>query len=412
MSMLKHFVLNPTIAVERKDEVLNIILPFEKKKIQTNLHFSKVIEMVKEPSSLEELEEKGLTGKVLELLLGESIIIPQEVHSLYRNGLVTQPKDTIGEKLDLNQLKNKGFNHRFCFLGIPVSYEHKGNMSPVNGTALIRSNIKLFDPIPSDEEYLLDMNYSRSFKAKSVTPYDAGDVSYDSRIETIEDVNKKVSYIVDKMSDHQLKPIVLGGDHTVTYPVVSTLMDKYENLTIIHFDAHTDRYESQLRNTNGLTIGNVFSELMKEKNFYKLIQVGIRQFERKSTNEMGLSNSLYVYSSNDIHSMENATSIFSTLDRNTPIYISFDVDVLDPVHAPEVAWPVIGGISYHQASSLMEYLSTHFNVVGADFVEVCAGDKKPNLAALSAANLATQLILNQHNKTYRGEENETGYQTK
>ncbi|MCA1065306.1 arginase family protein [Rossellomorea sp. AcN35-11] len=408
MNMSKQYVLNPTISVEHKGHFLNIILPYQKKKLQTNLQFSKVVELMKEPNSLEVLEGKGLTGNVLAFLLDESIIIPQEAHSIYRNGLVIQPKNTIGKKLDLNQLENKEFNHRFCFLGIPVSYEHKGNMSPVDGTSLIRSNIKLFDPASSDEEYLVDMNHSRSFKAENVTPYDVGDVSYDSRIETIEDVNKKVRYIVDKMSENHLKPIVLGGDHTVTYPVVSTLMDKYENMTIIHFDAHTDRYESQLRNTKGLTIGNVFSELMKEKHFHQLIQVGIRQFERKYSNDMGISSNVRVYSSNDIHTMEDVTSIFSTVDKNTPIYVSFDVDVLDPSNAPEVAWPVIGGITYHQASLLMEYLSTHFNVVGADFVEVCAGDQKPNLAALSVANLATQLVLNQHNQTYRGEENEHG----
>jgi agmatinase len=411
MSMSKTFILNPTVSVEPNDQFLNIILPFQKKKLQTNLHFSKVIEIVEEPNSLERLEKRGLTGKVLQFLLKESIIIPEEAHSLYKNGLVTHSKDIIGKKVDLNQLENKEFNQQFCFLGIPVSYEHKGNMSPVNGTSLIRSNIKLFDQPSSEEEYLLDMNHSRSFKAGNVFPYDAGDVSYDARVETIEDVNKKVKYLVDKMSDHQLKPIVLGGDHTVTYPVVSSLLEKHENLTIIHFDAHTDRYESQLRNTNGLTIGNVFSELMKENNFYKLIQVGIRQFERKSSNIVDSPDNVLVYSSNDIHTMADVTTIFSTIDQNTPVYLSFDVDVLDPSIAPEVSWPVIGGITYHQASYLIEYVSTHFNIVGADFVEVCAGERKPNLAALSVANLATQLVLNQHNQTYRGDENECNDQT-
>ncbi|AST93577.1 hypothetical protein BC6307_21055 [Sutcliffiella cohnii] len=398
------YVINPSLSVKERDDDVLIVLPHERKKLQASKQFIKVLKIIEKPIELASVEELGINNKVLQFLLGEKILVPERDVQYYQNGLINHPKDTIGKKIDIMKINsNTEFQGQFCFIGVPVSYENKGLNSPVHGTSQIRANIKLFDTLSSldfqkEEEFIFDLNHSKSYVGSDVVPYDIGDIIYDSRSESINDVNNKVKFIVKKVSDHKLKPLVLGGDHTITYPVVSTLMERYKNLTIIHFDAHTDRYESRLRNIQGLTIGNVFSELMKEKNFHQLVQVGIREFDKKDHNSIDLEDRVTIHSANKIHMLKDVTSIFSSLDKNNPVYISFDVDVLDPAYAPEVAWPVIGGLHYHQVSSLISHLCSNFNIVGADFVEVCAGNRKPNLAALSAANLATLITLNQNKK--------------
>lgn len=401
----ENFVINPSVLVKDSDKDVFIILPHEKKKIQASKHINKVLKTIEKPIDLLSMEKLGINVSVIKFLLDETILIPENEVKLHKNGLIRHPRNTIGQKIDIFKIEsNANFHGQFCFLGIPVSYEVNGLYSPLHGTSQIRANIQLFDSLDSfselqrKEEYIIDLNYSKTYIGSEVLPYDLGDISYDARIESISDINEKVEFLVKKMAEHNLKPLVLGGDHTITYPVVATLLEIHNNLTIIHFDAHTDRYENRLRNIQGLTIGNVFSELMKEKNFHQLVQVGIREFEKRDHILDHLDDRLKVHSANKIHSLNDITSIFSTLDKNNPIYLSFDVDVLDPAYAPEVAWPVIGGLSYYQTSTLIDYLSRNFNIVGADFVEVCAGERKPNLAALSAANLATLLTLNQNKK--------------
>ncbi|MFJ7941156.1 arginase family protein [Peribacillus sp. NPDC096622] len=412
MNCNKKYIINPSIKTDQDDTHLTIILPYEKKKIRFSHPFNKVLDLIAKPIELNQLIDYGISNEIFNFLHDENILIPIENSKLYEYGLLKQPENIIGKKLALSSLKqDMNFEGQCCFIGVPVSFEHKGILSPISGTSQIRSNIKIFD-LPSgsdadipDEEYIYDTNRNQFYKRKDVLPFDLGDICYDARMETMYDVNQKINFTVNKIVEHGLKPIALGGDHTITYSIVSSLMEYHDSITIIHFDAHTDRYEGRYKNKDGLTIGNVFSEIMKNKKFHKLYQVGIREFETKSNSLQVQEDSCHIHTAHEIHSLEDVTSIFSTLDKNDPIYISFDIDVLDPVYAPEVAWPVIGGLNFHQVFTLITYLSQHFNVIGADFVEVCAGEKKFNLAALSAAKLATLIALNQKRKiTNRGEE--------
>jgi len=154
-----------------------------------------------------------------------------------------------------------------------------------------------------------------------------------------------------------LMPISLGGDHSITYPIVRAFARKYKELSILHFDAHPDIYDSYQGNRN--SHASPFARIMEEKLVKRLVQVGIRTFtahQREQVRKYG------------VESIEMRNLIGNLqLEFDTPVYISFDIDALDPAFAPGVSHREPGGLSTRQAIDLIQRLKG--KVVGADIVE-------------------------------------------
>jgi arginase len=154
-----------------------------------------------------------------------------------------------------------------------------------------------------------------------------------------------------------LTPISLGGDHSITHPVVRAFAKKYKDLSVLHFDAHPDIYDSYQGNRN--SHASPFARIMEQKLVKRLVQVGIRTFtadQREQVKKFGVESI----------EMRNITSNLQ-LEFDSPVYISFDVDALDPAFAPGVSHREPGGLSTRQAIDLIQRLKG--KVVGADIVE-------------------------------------------
>jgi agmatinase len=154
-----------------------------------------------------------------------------------------------------------------------------------------------------------------------------------------------------------LTPISLGGDHSITYPIVRALARKYKDLSILHFDAHPDLYDSYQGNRN--SHASPFARIMEQKLVKRLVQVGVRTFnahQREQAKKFGVE-TIEMYQLRD-----NLQLVF-----DAPVYISFDVVALDPAFAPGVSHREPGGLSTRQAIDLIQRLKG--KVVGADIVE-------------------------------------------
>ncbi|HEV8429857.1 MAG TPA: agmatinase [Pyrinomonadaceae bacterium] len=154
-----------------------------------------------------------------------------------------------------------------------------------------------------------------------------------------------------------LAPISLGGDHSVTHPIVRAFARKYKDLSVLHFDAHPDIYDSYQGNRN--SHASPFARIMEQKLVKRLVQVGIRTFtadQREQVKKFGVESI----------EMRNLTASLQ-LEFDSPVYISFDVDALDPAFAPGVSHREPGGLSTRQAIDLIQRLKG--KVVGADIVE-------------------------------------------
>ena len=154
-----------------------------------------------------------------------------------------------------------------------------------------------------------------------------------------------------------LTPISLGGDHSITHPIVRAFARKYNNLSLLHFDAHPDIYDSYQGNRN--SHASPFARIMEQKLVKRLVQVGVRTFtahQRDQVKKFGV----------ETIEMRSVTPDLQ-LEFDSPVYISFDVDALDPAFAPGVSHREPGGLSTRQAIDLIQRLKG--KVVGADIVE-------------------------------------------
>ncbi|HEY0764422.1 MAG TPA: agmatinase [Pyrinomonadaceae bacterium] len=188
-------------------------------------------------------------------------------------------------------------------------------------------------------------NDSIFFDAGDIEPVAGGDMSM-----LIE--NSIYTLIADGLS-----PISLGGDHSITHPIVRAFAKKYNNLSILHFDAHPDIYDSFQGNRN--SHASPFARIMEQKLVKRLVQVGIRTFtshQREQVKKFGVESI----------EMRDVTPDLQ-LEFDSPVYISFDVDALDPAFAPGVSHREPGGLSTRQVIDLIQRLKG--KVVGADIVE-------------------------------------------
>jgi len=183
--------------------------------------------------------------------------------------------------------------------------------------------------------------------------FDAGDIEPVAGSQMSALIENSVSTLIAD----GLMPISLGGDHSITYPIVRAFARKYKDLSILHFDAHPDIYDSYQGNRN--SHASPFARIMEEKLVKRLVQVGIRTFtahQREQVRKFG------------VESIEMRNLIGNLqLEFDTPVYISFDIDALDPAFAPGVSHREPGGLSTRQAIDLIQRLKG--KVVGADIVE-------------------------------------------
>ncbi len=154
-----------------------------------------------------------------------------------------------------------------------------------------------------------------------------------------------------------LTPISLGGDHSITFPIVRAFARKYKDLNILHFDAHPDIYENFQGNPN--SHASPFARIMEQRLVKRLVQVGIRTFtthQRDQVKKFGVESI----------EMRDVTPNLQ-LEFDGPVYISFDIDALDPAFAPGVSHREPGGLTTRQSIELIQRLKGR--IVGADIVE-------------------------------------------
>lgn len=175
------------------------------------------------------------------------------------------------------------------------------------------------------------------------------------------------------------RPLLLGGDHAVTFPVLKAIAAHHGPVDILHFDAHPDLYDDFEGNPR--SHASPFARIMEAGLARRLVQVGIRTLnahQRAQAGRFGV----------EIVPMRDFTpALVPGLDG--PLYISFDIDGLDPAFAPGVAHPEPGGLSVREALNVLARIEAP--VVGADIVELNPLADINDLTAVVAAKLAKEL---------------------
>ncbi len=203
---------------------------------------------------------------------------------------------------------------------------------------------------------------------------DAGDLRFTADAFTT--IERTVADIVDQ----GFRPVCLGGDHSVTLPIVRAIGKKLPQLTILHFDAHPDLYDEL--EGNRLSHACPFARIMEERLARRLIQVGIRTLtghQREQAAKFGV----------EIIEMRHLPAL-ERIRVEGPVYISFDMDVLDPAFAPGVSHREPGGMSVREALAHLNAITG--TIMGADLVEFNPAQDISNITAIVAAKLLKEML--------------------
>jgi arginase len=175
------------------------------------------------------------------------------------------------------------------------------------------------------------------------------------------------------------RPIALGGDHSVTYPILRAVSRSHPSLTILHLDAHPDLYHEF--EGDPLSHACPFARIMEEGLVRRLVQVGIRTMnglQRSQAERFGVEVI-------DMRSWEAGRR--PVLDGD--VYLSIDLDGLDPAFAPGVSHREPGGLSVREVLTLVQ--STGGTLIGADVVEYNPGQDLGGVTAVVAAKIVKEL---------------------
>ena len=204
---------------------------------------------------------------------------------------------------------------------------------------------------------------------------DAGDL----RLTDSRDALGTIERAVGRLMDEGGAPLAIGGDHAVTYPVVRAVAARHPGLTLLHIDAHPDLYDEF--EGSRLSHACPFARIMEEGLATRLVQVGIRTangHQREQARRFGVETI-------DMRAWAAGTRPALT----GPVYISIDLDGLDPAFAPGVSHREPGGLSVRDVISLLHALPAA--PVGADIVEFNPARDVAGLTAHVAAKLLKEL---------------------
>jgi arginase len=190
---------------------------------------------------------------------------------------------------------------------------------------------------------------------------------------------QRIEQAVFELLDGGLTPILLGGDHSITYPIVRAFKRTFGRLQILHFDAHPDLYESF--QDDRYSHACPFARILEEGLADRLVQIGIRTMTGSQQQQI-------LRYGVEVVEMKNWKDdlIFSF---EAPLYISFDMDCLDPAFAPGVSHWEPGGFSTRQVLGVIQ--KVRGQLVGADLVELNPRRDRENFTAMVSAKLLKEI---------------------
>jgi len=176
------------------------------------------------------------------------------------------------------------------------------------------------------------------------------------------------------------RAVSLGGDHSITFPIIKAVAKKYSELTIFHFDAHPDLYDEF--EGNRWSHACPFARIMESGLAKRLVQIGIRTVnghQRVQAKRFGV----------EVMEMRHLPA-YARLKAAGPVYISFDMDVLDPAYAPGISHREPGGMSVREAIAHLR--AVEGEIVGADVVEYNPVRDVSGMTAMVAAKILKEIL--------------------
>jgi agmatinase len=187
--------------------------------------------------------------------------------------------------------------------------------------------------------------------------------------------------------------VALGGDHGITLPLLRALSKRRGPPALIHFDAHVDTWPDNFGQAyaHGCVFHHAITEGLIEPR--RMVQIGIRSPVSHEVYDWTLAQGVTIITAQEVH--ESAPAAIAARIReivgDAPVYLSFDIDVLDPAFAPGTGTPEIGGLASWQAQAILRRLQG-LRFAGMDVVEVAPAYDVAEITALAGATMAWEYL--------------------
>ena len=220
---------------------------------------------------------------------------------------------------------------------------------------------------------------------------DYGDLSLNPL--SIEDTFQRITTQLSEVIAAKARPACVGGDHSILLPILRALCKRHGPVALIQFDAHNDTWGGYFGSphSHGTPVRRAVEEGLLLKGH--VLQAGLRgQVYSKDDFAFGEKNKFHVITCEQIH--QDGVGPFRRMlkrFRGQPVYLTLDIDVVDPAFAPGTGTPQVGGLSSAQILELLRCLKG-LNLVGCDLVEVSPPYDNGEITALLAANLLYEML--------------------
>lgn len=270
-----------------------------------------------------------------------------------------------------------------ALLGVPFDSGTSYRPGARFGPGAIRAGSKLLRPYHPALEVSPWLGHQVADAGDAgINPFDLGEA-----IIQIESAARAVSARADRL-------ITLGGDHTIALPLLRVAHERHGPLALIHFDAHPDTWDTYFGAP--YTHGTPFRRAVEEGLLApgRNVHVGLRgplysQQDLDADRDLGFA----AISTAAVaqRGVDDAIDRVRQRVGDLPVYLSIDIDVLDPAHAPGTGTPEPGGLTTRELQLMLRAL-TDLDLVGADIVEVAPAYDHAELTALAAANVAYEIL--------------------
>ncbi|GAA0415758.1 agmatinase [Cocleimonas flava] len=270
-----------------------------------------------------------------------------------------------------------------CFIGVPLDIGASNRAGARFGPKGIRAESSMIRP------YSMRLGYS-PFDSLQVA--DIGDVPINTfnLLKSVDIIEK----FYDEVASHDTAPLTMGGDHTIVLPILRALSKKHGPIGVVHVDAHADINDTMFGEK--IAHGTPFRRMMEEGilDAKRVVQIGLRTTGYSADDfDWSRDQGFRVVQAEDCwhKSLEPLMAEVRDQMGDGPVYISFDIDGLDPTFAPGTGTMEPGGLTSIQAFEIIR--GCHgMNIIGGDLVEVAPAYDNSGITAMLGANLLYEML--------------------
>ncbi len=265
-----------------------------------------------------------------------------------------------------------------CIAGIPLDLGTTNRAGARFGPGAIRQASRM----------LVDGDHPVHWRNPATAPVaDIGNFSI-----ALGDIAKSLALIEEQAA--RIKHLVaLGGDHGITLPLLRALAKRSGPPALIHFDAHVDTWPDNFGQAyaHGCVFYHAISERLVDPR--RMVQIGIRSPVERPVHDWTLAQGVAMITAQDVHERGVAATAAKIREvvGGGPVYLSFDIDALDPAFAPGTGTPEIGGLATWQVQAILRRLNG-LPLIGMDLVEVCPPYDVAEITALAGATIVWEYL--------------------